>query len=58
MIYDIIIVGAGPSGGYLGYLLSKQGYKVKIIDKENFPRDKVCGGGISNKTVEFARFSI
>ena len=58
MIYDVLIVGAGPSGGYLGYILSKQGVKVKIIDKENFPRDKVCGGGISNKTVELLDFDI
>jgi geranylgeranyl reductase family protein len=58
MIYDILIVGAGPSGSYLAYLLSKNGYKVKIIDKENFPRNKVCGGGISNKTVELLDFDI
>ncbi len=58
MIYDVLIVGAGPSGGYLGYLLSKEGLKVKIIDKEIFPRDKVCGGGISNKTVELLDFDI
>jgi geranylgeranyl reductase family protein len=58
MVYDIIIVGAGPSGGYLGYLLSTKGFKVMIIDKEKFPRDKVCGGGISNKTVELLDFDI
>ncbi len=58
MIYDILVVGAGPSGSYLAYLLSKNGFKVKIIDKENFPRDKVCGGGISNKTVELLDFDI
>jgi geranylgeranyl reductase family protein len=58
MIYDILVVGAGPSGSYLAYLLSKNGYNVKIIDKENFPRDKVCGGGISNKTVELLDFDI
>ena len=58
MIYDILIVGAGPSGSYLAYLLSKNGFKVIIIDKESFPRDKVCGGGISNKTVELLDFDI
>jgi len=58
MIYDILVVGAGPSGSYLAYLLSKNGVKVKIIDKENFPRDKVCGGGISYKTVELLDFDI
>ena len=58
MIYDILVVGAGPSGSYLAYLLSKNGFIVKIIDKEDFPRDKVCGGGISNKTVELLDFDI
>jgi geranylgeranyl reductase family protein len=51
MTYDVVIVGAGPSGSLLGYLLAQSKYKVAIIDKEEFPRNKVCGGGISNKTV-------
>ncbi len=58
MKYDVIIVGAGPSGSYSGYLLSKAGVKVLIIDKENFPRDKVCGGGISQKTLDILDFDI
>ena len=56
--FDVLIVGAGPAGGFLGYLLARRGFKVKIIDKANFPRDKVCGGGISNKTVELLPFDI
>ncbi len=56
--FDVLIVGAGPAGGFLGYLLARGGFKVKIIDKAKFPRDKVCGGGISNKTVELLPFDI
>ncbi len=33
--YDIIIVGAGTAGAYLGWLLSKQGYSVIIIDRDH-----------------------
>src|SRR5688500_4569949 len=55
---DVLIVGAGPAGSFLGYLLARDGFKVTIIDKATFPRDKVCGGGISNKTIELLPFDI
>jgi len=54
----VLIVGAGPAGSFLGYLLARAGLKVAIIDRATFPRDKVCGGGISNKTVELLPFDI
>jgi geranylgeranyl reductase family protein len=47
--YDVIIVGAGPAGSTLGYLLSSHGFEVLVIDKEFFPRVKLCGGGITWK---------
>ena len=50
-IYDVAIVGAGPSGAFLAHLLAKSGRTVALIDKSAFPRDKVCGGGISHKTI-------
>jgi geranylgeranyl reductase family protein len=53
-----LIVGAGPAGSFLGYLLARAGFRVTIIDKATFPRDKVCGGGLSNKTVELLPFDI
>jgi geranylgeranyl reductase family protein len=55
---DVLIVGAGPGGAYLGYLLAKQGRAVVIVDKEDFPRSKVCGGGISRKTIELLDFGL
>ena len=55
---DVLIVGAGPAGSFLGYLLARTGFDVTIIDKATFPRDKVCGGGLSNKTVELLPFDI
>ncbi len=58
MTFDVVIVGSGPSGSYLGYLLATNGYRVLILDKATFPRDKVCGGGISNKTLELLKFDI
>jgi geranylgeranyl reductase family protein len=41
--YDIIIVGAGPAGSATAIDLAKRGYRVAMIDKEVFPRDKLCG---------------
>ena len=49
MVYDIVIVGGGPSGATLARMLDEK-YKVLIIDKRNlndeinFKRGKCCGG--------------
>lgn len=48
--YDVIIIGAGPSGSTLAYLLKKQGLSVLVIDKSVFPREKLCGGLVTMKT--------
>lgn len=50
-IEDIAIVGGGPSGAYLGYLLAKNGKKPIIFDYSH-PREKPCGGGISSFALE------
>jgi len=50
--YDVIIVGGGPAGSTAGYLLSRSGFKVLLIDKGTFPRHKLCGGCITDKTVK------
>lgn len=55
-LYDICIIGAGPSGSYAAYLLAKQGYEVLLIDKDNFPRDKTCGGFLSNRAQKYIEF--
>ncbi|KFM25557.1 Conditioned medium factor receptor 1 [Auxenochlorella protothecoides] len=44
--YDVIIVGAGPSGSVAGWYLAKGGAKVALLDKEHFPRDKICGDAV------------
>ncbi|MEW6600407.1 MAG: geranylgeranyl reductase family protein [Nitrospirota bacterium] len=49
--YDVIITGGGPTGATAGYLLSKAGLRVLIIDKSTFPRKKLCAGLITLKTV-------
>lgn len=44
--YDVVIVGAGPSGSTCGYYAAKSGAKVALLDKETFPRDKYCGDAV------------
>lgn len=44
--YDLIIVGGGPAGSTMALYASKYGLKVLLVDRANFPRDKVCGDAI------------
>ena len=45
--YDVVIVGAGPAGCAAAYMLSGSGLKIALLDKETFPRDKICGDALS-----------
>jgi flavin-dependent dehydrogenase len=48
--YDAIVVGAGPAGSTAAILLAAAGWSVALIEKQTFPRRKVCGAciGASN----------
>jgi geranylgeranyl reductase family protein len=45
--FDVLIVGAGPSGSATAIRLSDSGLKVALLDKATFPRDKTCGDALS-----------
>jgi geranylgeranyl reductase family protein len=46
----VVIVGAGPSGSSTAFhLLQHDVQNVLILDKADFPRDKLCGGGLTRK---------
>jgi flavin-dependent dehydrogenase len=42
--YDIIVVGAGPAGSLYALLTAQCGLKVLLLDRERFPRTRICGG--------------
>lgn len=46
---DVIVVGAGPAGSLAAYTLALKGIKVLLLEKNAFPRYKVCGGGLTHK---------
>jgi len=48
---DVLIVGGGPAGSSCAWALRGSGLDVLIIDKQIFPRDKVCGGWITPQIV-------
>lgn len=51
-MYDVIVVGAGPGGATAATLMHRKGLRVLLLDKEAFPRDKICGDAISGKSVD------
>jgi menaquinone-9 beta-reductase len=49
--YDVLVVGAGPSGASAAYWLATLGHRVVVIDKKRFPREKTCGDGLTPRAV-------
>ncbi|MEO9240659.1 MAG: FAD-dependent oxidoreductase, partial [Jatrophihabitantaceae bacterium] len=44
---DVIVVGAGPAGSAAAYWLASAGVDVLLLEKTTFPREKVCGDGLT-----------
>ena len=49
---DVLIVGGGPAGSTLAWALRDSGLTVAILDKQTFPRDKVCAGWVTPAVME------
>jgi menaquinone-9 beta-reductase len=48
---DVIVVGAGPAGSSAAYHLARSGLDVLLLEKAEFPREKVCGDGLTPRAV-------
>lgn len=57
--YDVIVVGGGPAGTSASIHLAMRGARVALVERERFPRAKLCGEFISPECLEhFARLGV
>jgi len=49
--FDVIIIGCGPAGVAAAKILLKNKISFCMIDKEKFPRKKLCAGGLTNRSI-------
>ncbi|GGI11491.1 drug:proton antiporter [Isoptericola cucumis] len=58
-VADVIVVGAGPAGASTAHWCASAGLDVLLLEKAAFPRDKVCGDGLTPRAVaELARMGV
>lgn len=49
--WDVVIIGAGPAGAIAAIHLAAANHNVLLLDKEEFPREKICGDGLLPDTM-------
>ncbi len=55
---DVAVVGAGPAGSTAAYRLARAGARVVLLDRQSFPRDKPCGGGLTIRATRILPFDV
>ena len=54
--YDVIIIGGGLAGLTSAIHLSMENYSVLLIEKNSYPKHKVCGEYVSNEVLPYLEF--
>lgn len=54
-MFDVIVVGAGPTGSTASKVLAESGYKVLLVEKCRLPRYKSCSGQLIKKTLDLVK---
>lgn len=49
--YDVVVIGGGPAGSSCAFWLQSAGYRVALVEKKIFPREKTCGDGLTPRAV-------
>jgi menaquinone-9 beta-reductase len=49
--YDALVIGGGPGGAATAFHLARGGARVLLCEKQSYPRDKVCGDGLTPRAV-------
>jgi len=49
--YDLIVIGAGPAGSACAITAARAGAKVLLLEKDRFPRHRVCGEFVSSESL-------
>ncbi|RBI84038.1 geranylgeranyl reductase [Rhodosalinus halophilus] len=47
--FDLLVIGAGPAGAAAAHASAARGLRVALIDRHAFPRNKLCGGGVTGR---------
>ncbi len=55
--FDVIIIGAGVAGAMSAILCSRAGLKTLLLDRQRFPRDKVCGCCLNSRAIQLLRMA-
>ncbi len=54
-MYDVIVVGAGPTGSTAAKVLAEKGLRVLLVEQHKLPRYKSCSGVLIQKTMDLVR---
>ncbi len=55
MIYDLIVIGAGPAGCAAAITTAREGASVLLLERGHYPRHKVCGEFVSAESIQLLR---